>query len=102
VVPLGVSDDVVFFSSDGRHTSWPRDWSSDVCSSDLAWFSPDKLGIPRNRSFSDYRACLESTRPDLVILCPAASKHGEWVKKVARSEERRVGKGCRKRWSRYR
>src|SRR5690625_2028372 len=22
-------------SSRGRHTSWPRDWSSDVCSSDL-------------------------------------------------------------------
>src|SRR5215510_7705622 len=25
-----------FFSSRRRHTSWPRDWSSDVCSSDLA------------------------------------------------------------------
>src|SRR5690625_1441981 len=24
------------FSSRRRHTSWPRDWSSDVCSSDLA------------------------------------------------------------------
>src|SRR5439155_2417119 len=23
------------FSSRGRHTRWPRDWSSDVCSSDL-------------------------------------------------------------------
>src|SRR5690625_6339604 len=23
------------FSSRRRHTSWPRDWSSDVCSSDL-------------------------------------------------------------------
>src|SRR5690625_1391800 len=26
---------VFFFSSRRRHTSWPRDWSSDVCSSDL-------------------------------------------------------------------
>jgi glucose-fructose oxidoreductase len=26
---------------------------------------------------------LEKTRPDIVILCPAASKHGEWVRKVA-------------------
>ena len=42
-----------------------------------------KLGIPRDRSFTDYCACLESTKPDIVILCPAASKHGEWVKKVA-------------------
>src|SRR6266508_1362651 len=30
-----------FFSSRRRHTSWPRDWSSDVCSSDLAG-----LGVP--------------------------------------------------------
>src|SRR5439155_6212532 len=27
-----------FFSSRRRHTSWPRDWSSDVCSSDLSTF----------------------------------------------------------------
>src|SRR5690625_64798 len=27
--------DYFFFSSRRRHTSWPRDWSSDVCSSDL-------------------------------------------------------------------
>src|SRR5690625_8009175 len=26
---------ILFFSSRSRHTSWPRDWSSDVCSSDL-------------------------------------------------------------------
>lgn len=42
-----------------------------------------KLRIPRERVFADYRACLEQTRPEMVILCPAASKHGEWVKKVA-------------------
>src|SRR5690625_7607109 len=28
-----------FFSSRRRHTRWPRDWSSDVCSSDL--FHPE-------------------------------------------------------------
>src|SRR5690625_6818994 len=27
--------DSFFFSSRRRHTRWPRDWSSDVCSSDL-------------------------------------------------------------------
>ncbi len=42
-----------------------------------------KLRIPRERTFTDYGACLEKTKPDIVILCPAASKHGEWVKKVA-------------------
>src|SRR5207253_5324219 len=29
-----------FFSSRRRHTRWPRDWSSDVCSSDLRTRSP--------------------------------------------------------------
>lgn len=33
--------------------------------------------------FTDYRSCLEQTKPDVVILCPAASRHGEWVEKVA-------------------
>src|SRR5690625_881909 len=39
-----------FFSSRRRHTRWPRDWSSDVCSSDLCFHSPPpgiKSGIPR-------------------------------------------------------
>src|SRR5690625_7752450 len=27
---------ILFFSSRRRHTRWPRDWSSDVCSSDLS------------------------------------------------------------------
>src|SRR6266508_4802747 len=32
-----------FFSSRRRHTRWPRDWSSDVCSSDLLEVgSPDR------------------------------------------------------------
>src|SRR5690625_83058 len=29
-----------FFSSRRRHTIWPRDWSSDVCSSDLGQDAP--------------------------------------------------------------
>src|SRR5690625_7503799 len=39
---------VFFFSSRRRHTRWPRDWSSDVCSSDLdrmpAFLPGEKLG----------------------------------------------------------
>jgi len=42
-----------------------------------------KLKLPRDHSFTDYRTCLEKTKPDIVILCPAASKHGTWVKRVA-------------------
>src|SRR5439155_12439215 len=35
-----------FFSSRRRHTIWPRDWSSDVCSSDLsvAFDLPTQMG----------------------------------------------------------
>src|SRR5690625_5446867 len=33
-----------FFSSRRRHTRWPRDWSSDVCSSDLSIDYTDFLG----------------------------------------------------------
>src|SRR6185369_9907127 len=42
-----------------------------------------KLHLPRSKTFTDYKACLKHTQPDIVILCPAASKHGEWVEKVA-------------------
>ena len=42
-----------------------------------------RFGLGADRVFTDYRACLEKTRPDLVILCPAAARHGEWVEKVA-------------------
>jgi glucose-fructose oxidoreductase len=41
------------------------------------------FNIPTDRVFTDYRACLEKTRPDLVILCPAAARHGQWVEQVA-------------------
>src|SRR5439155_14386221 len=32
-----------FFSSRRRHTRWPRDWSSDVCSSDLLGVTPGEF-----------------------------------------------------------
>jgi glucose-fructose oxidoreductase len=41
------------------------------------------FSIPVDRVFTDYRACLEKTKPDLVILCPAAARHGEWTQRVA-------------------
>jgi glucose-fructose oxidoreductase len=42
-----------------------------------------KLRIPRDRVFTSPEACLERTRPEVVILCPAASQHGAWVRRVA-------------------
>src|SRR5439155_146783 len=35
-----------FFSSRRRHTIWPRDWSSDVCSSDLERSNAKPLAEP--------------------------------------------------------
>src|SRR5690625_8053105 len=39
-----------FFSSRRRHTRWPRDWSSDVCSSDLV--RPGTGGRPSHPDLS--------------------------------------------------
>src|SRR5439155_4652499 len=36
---------IFFFSSRRRHTRWPRDWSSDVCSSDLLILAQDAGAI---------------------------------------------------------
>ncbi|NKB69228.1 MAG: gfo/Idh/MocA family oxidoreductase [Candidatus Latescibacteria bacterium] len=41
------------------------------------------FSIAADRLFTDYRQCLESTRPDIVLLCPATAQHGEWTQKVA-------------------
>src|SRR5690606_41992166 len=60
-----------FFSSRRRHTRFSRDWSSDVCSSDL------------------WSRCSDRTRS-----APGpASRVSRWLRPGAeRSEERRVGK----------
>jgi predicted dehydrogenase len=41
------------------------------------------FAVPADRQFTDYRECLERTRPDIVILCPATARHAEYVEKVA-------------------
>lgn len=41
------------------------------------------FGLPPDRVFTDYRRCLEQTRPDLVILCPATAEHAKWTQLVA-------------------
>jgi predicted dehydrogenase len=47
----------------------------------MRW-SIDQLGIPDDRVYSDWSRCLEQTRPDLVILCPATAEHALWVERV--------------------
>src|SRR5438093_12337328 len=67
-----------FFSSRRRHTRLVSDWSSDMCSSDLlAPASPWVRSLAARAAWS----------------CSALPPTGR------RSEERRVGKECRSRWS---
>src|SRR5438874_10365170 len=70
-----------FFSSRRRHTRSLRDWSSDVCSSDLTAPHDDRGRPPP-----------EDQGGGIQRLC--APRGG-------RSEERRVGKECRSWWSPY-
>ena len=41
------------------------------------------FSLREDQVFTDHEACLNSTKPDLVILCPAAARHAEWTEKVA-------------------
>src|SRR5207253_1329036 len=50
-----------FFSSRRRHTRWPRDWSSDVCSSDL--LAASKPGVEKVYA-------LQAGREIRVIVAP--------------------------------
>src|SRR5437660_5226663 len=45
---------IFFFSSRRRHTRWPRDWSSDVCSSDLRQRRRIPLNHRRLRTIHSY------------------------------------------------
>src|SRR2546422_7425905 len=75
-----------FFSSRRRHTRCSRDWSSDVCSSDLLQEVLQEV------------AHLEEREGVLARHQELAPHPGGWRH---RSEERRVGKECRSRWSPY-
>ncbi len=41
------------------------------------------FAIPSDRVYREVEPCLAGTKPDLVILCPAAARHAEWVERVA-------------------
>src|SRR5699024_12104422 len=71
-----------FFSSRRRHTRSKRDWSSDVCSSDLHRRPTDLLAGPGNRSGALNR--IHDHRPKTT---GTTENHHR-----PRSEERRVGK----------
>src|SRR3712207_7060831 len=93
-----------FFSSRRRHTRYWRDWSSDVCSSDLPQtllrFSSFRFGgTMRNVGMAWASSQLEEA-PTRDLLCVDVLGI-QFVVRWGRSEERRVGKECRSRWSPY-
>src|SRR5256885_12219911 len=93
-----------FFSSRRRHTRLQGDWSSDVCSSDLG---EHRAVIRAVAARLDEDRALEANLP-LHALVRRERRTRNVVgalrrkrKALERSEERRVGKECRSRWSPY-
>src|SRR5439155_15563204 len=99
-------------------TRWPRDWSSDVCSSDLAGsklpatVSPTSVNVPANGTTTSTLTVTATSNIGNynIVVIGIASSHGKTtyasadlsvqvVSNQDRSEERRVGKECRYRWA---
>src|SRR5690606_39452922 len=93
---------VVFFSSRRRHTRFSRDWSSDVCSSDLAGRPIRCVCVPdarKNLARKNLaRKILARKTLEELAHFPtsrAMSCAGALLLRMtSRSEERRVGKRC--------
>src|SRR5689334_25411807 len=90
-----------FFSSRRRHTRWNCDWSSDVCSSDLA---PGRgLDNPEPAQLTPCKIWWNDDSFQLFHIgassCGVYGNPRGLAEALERSEERRVGKGCRSRWA---
>src|SRR5688572_22577483 len=82
-----------FFSSRRRHTRFDCDWSSDVCSSDLT-LNDALMELVDKREVEPKEAYMKAVEKSGFAAALKAKRHD-------RSEERRVGKECRSRWSPY-
>src|SRR5207253_6245367 len=98
-----------FFSSRRRHTRWPRDWSSDVCSSDLDRVFAAAVARAKTKVDPSISVILANgMRLPATVAKYSPPVAGESmsgrdlallkVETADRSEERRVGKECRRRW----
>src|SRR5207249_6990128 len=96
-----------------RHTRSKRDWSSDVCSSDLTNMKTNNLPFPASYWYYGSFYCNEQTASPqkrftfevkypsqkIMVGCYAFARPKEATNfHGGRSEERRVGKECGWRW----
>src|SRR5205814_2843040 len=86
-----------FFSSRRRHTRCLSDWSSDVCSSDLG----RHLGCYARRMIieNSIQDGVDFFHMDALSSAVPMKVDCDLQLTLMRSEERRVGKECRSRWS---
>src|SRR5207253_6931714 len=91
-----------FFSSRRRHTRWPRDWSSDVCSSDLGsgWVCPalhharQEAGLALRVTLRGHRDGVERRADDL----DQERRHVHGDRHAAAAAVRQIGRAsCRER-----
>src|SRR5690606_40334702 len=90
-----------FFSSGRRHTRFSRDWSSDVCSSDLQ--GQNTVNGDNNADNVEVIEIADVERACTITVAHKATLTGGSQKysiiiSGARSEERRVGNESRSRW----
>src|SRR5206468_8878554 len=87
-----------FFSSRRRHTRSDRDWSSDVCSSDLRAIARAFAGEGASVIVGDLGDSAEAAAAAIraeggrAVAARADVTRAEDMRALARSEERRVGK----------
>src|SRR5690625_7611774 len=89
----------LFFSSRRRHTRWPRDWSSDVCSSDLPSidggddFQQSQATLDRGTLFKNslFELQLERFRIDAFIIFRHLQHAAERVVEIGRASCRERG-----------
>src|SRR5690606_39932134 len=89
-----------FFSSRRRHTRFSRDWSSDVCSSDLVdgRHQVQQLGKVGDAAVAILAPVAVDVLPQQGdFLHAVLGQVDDLAQHVIRSEERRVGKACRTR-----
>src|SRR5262245_62407716 len=91
-----------FFSSRRRHTRCLSDWSSDVCSSDLNVVANRRLAAQEQQQIEQRVRVLAARHAHhhpvvFVEQSEVADRGAHFLDD--RSEERRVGKECRSRWS---